>query len=201
MDRDGPPRGRQVFAQLGCFQLLQLLARLLVLRAVLIHLLPAHVSKLDRLISTKLLCLSAFRYIHNLSAYTGLLHHMLGTVLTTLNTFCGYGPRHNSSSWSSLLDLYSYMCAGIRTTQEIRTEDLLETPTTETRLIEILHHSGVTHTQEIQDVIGREAAVPVADTMISHSCRSNQRPQDPSGNSSCCFALIHSHKTYNNCSC
>ncbi len=64
------------------------------------------------------------------------------------------------------------MCAGIHTTQEIHTEDLLETLTTETRLTEILHHSGVTHTQEIQDAIGREAVVPVADITISHSWRS-----------------------------
>jgi hypothetical protein len=63
------------------------------------------------------------------------------------------------------------MCAGIHTTQEIHTEDLLET-LTETRLTGILHHSEVTHTQEIQDAIGREAAVPVADIMISHSSRS-----------------------------
>ena len=63
------------------------------------------------------------------------------------------------------------MYAGIRTTQEIHTEDLLET-LTETRLTEILHHSELTHTQEIQDAIGREAVVPVADIMISLSCRS-----------------------------
>ena len=63
------------------------------------------------------------------------------------------------------------MCAGIHTTQEIPTEDLLET-LTETRLTEILHHSELTHTQEIQDAIGREAVVPVADIMISLSCRS-----------------------------
>lgn len=64
------------------------------------------------------------------------------------------------------------MCAGIHITREMHTEDLLETLTTETRLTESLHHSGVTHTQEIQDAIGREAVVPVADTMISLSCRS-----------------------------
>jgi len=64
------------------------------------------------------------------------------------------------------------MYAGIRTTQEIHTEDLLETLTTETPLTGILHHSEATHTQEIQDAIGKEAVVPVADIMISLSCRS-----------------------------
>ena len=63
------------------------------------------------------------------------------------------------------------MCAGIHTTQEIPTEDLLET-LTETRLTEILHHSELTHTQETQDAIGKEAVVPVADIMISRSSRS-----------------------------
>ena len=63
------------------------------------------------------------------------------------------------------------MHAGIHTTQEIHTEDLLET-LTETRLTEILHHSEVTRTREIQVAIGREAVVLVADIMISRSCRS-----------------------------
>ena len=99
MDRDGPPRGRQVFAQLGCVHLLQLLTHFFDHRGVLIYLLPAHVSKFDRLIGKRRSCLTAFRCTHNLSAYTGLLHQMLGTLshLTTLNTCCSYDSRHNAS--------------------------------------------------------------------------------------------------------
>ncbi len=75
MDRDGPPRGRQVFAKLSCFHLLQFLACYLVHRAVLVFMLSAHVSEVDKLIGRSSCVL--VHCIVNLSVSIDLLHQFL----------------------------------------------------------------------------------------------------------------------------
>ncbi len=95
MDRDGPPRGRHVFAELSCFHFLQFLACFLVYRAVFVFLLPAHVSEVDKLIGKKLLCLSASFCEHKCLDRPAA--SVAGSLLTTQILSAAIGSRHSAS--------------------------------------------------------------------------------------------------------